>query len=137
MKAYLIDPIAKAITEVQNPDWEMDAMHTTIECQTYASVSLGAGVYLWVDDDGFLKDGLAVFRIGGRRIAGRGLMLGITPDGSNADCPVDLNQIEPLVEWTDLVGTGDFEGAGPTPYGYTMGTPVLRPRADLAERGGF
>ena len=30
-----------------------------------------------------------------------------------------------------------LKGAGPTPYGYTMGTPVLRPRADLAERGGF
>lgn len=128
MKAFLIDPVAKTITEAHDPKWDMDTMHKTIECRTYGAVRLGGDVYLWVDDDGFLEDGRAVFRIAGRPIAGRGLLLGVDVQGRNADCPVSRETIEKVVEWTDLVGTGDFEGAGPTEYGYSMGTPVLRPR---------
>ena len=39
--------------------------------------------------------------------------------------------IDPYTKTIEVI-EGDFEGAGPTPYGYTMGTPVLRPRDEVA-----
>jgi len=109
MKAYLIDPFEKAITEVNySGNWEDIA--PMIGCDYFTAVQLNDDEdTVFVDDEGLLKDQseMHYFRIKmepnyEQVIAGKGLVLGTNAEGES---------VEPLcnIEW--LEGVISFPGS--------------------------
>lgn len=146
MKAYLIDPAARTITEVEDPKWEYDAITIAIGARPIDVVGVGRD-QLIVDDEGFLKPGLAVFELRGHsrsytgspyRLCGKALWLGVNDhDGENTSPHHGIDWVRGLIQWTDLESTGDMEQGRELPGGdpdfpgtfvYVGGDPIVRPR---------
>lgn len=102
---YLIDPEAQLVSVVSVADFKDIQKH--LECDIFTTVrALGNGDTLYVDDmsliDGKPRE-FFMFEGYPSPIAGRGLLLGATPDGSDTDCETELIDAAMLVEWLERV----------------------------------
>lgn len=102
---YLIDPEAQLVSVVSVADFKDIQKH--FECDIFTTVrALSNGDTLYVDDMSLI-DGkpheFFMFEGYPSPIAGRGLLLGSTPDGADTDCETELIDAAMLVEWLERV----------------------------------
>lgn len=137
MRAVLIDPYPRTITQIDFGGTR-DDLHKVIGVQTATSVVIGPRDILWLADEGFSEAGRPVFQLGESTtpLAGRGLILGNSPDGEYHGTTVPLQKVMKTVHWTDYETTGKVHTGGVAPdedgefYGFVIrvGSPVLRKR---------
>lgn len=112
MKAILIDPSTKTVM-----DAEWDGVHKSIApligCEWYCTVRLASDLMLLVDDNGLLTNPNphGYFRIGNypQVLAGKGLLIGLQPDGSDADAPCSAAFIERYIRFIDNPEPAEIE----------------------------
>jgi hypothetical protein len=137
MRAILIDPYARTVTEVEH-DGTLEAMYATIPCDLVEAVRISEHDTLWIDEEGFLSPGRPVYRMGEnpQGLAGRGLIFGFTGSGDTVATKISLALVTANVHWTDLESSGDFypggvaEGGDGEQFDFIIrgGAPVLRKR---------
>ncbi|CAB4122576.1 hypothetical protein UFOVP28_16 [uncultured Caudovirales phage] len=104
MKAFLIDPFARSITEV-----DFDGNYKSI--YPFIGADLFTGAYPWengdmiyVDDEGLFKSDQAFFVANGYGpLAGKGLVLGTGANGDNAEPLTALADLN--VDWVVIDST--------------------------------
>lgn len=106
MKAILIDPVARTVTEVDADfagDYRQISAHLGREYFTAASSINRRGDVLFVDDDGLFKPDQQFFLWGGldSPLAGRGLILGSDSEGDTAPPWISLESVALAVRWID------------------------------------
>lgn len=135
MKALLINPYERSITEVEDPRWGYDPMLKALagpdrESATgLDSVALSSRLRLWVDDNGYTIEGLRVFRIDGydAPLCGMGLVLGLDAAGESVAPNLPVEALARFVRWTDDETTGQMtDGRQSSSYVYVMGEAILR-----------
>lgn len=102
MRAILIDPFAKAVTET---DFNGDYRHIyeLIKCQTFDVARVTPGNVIFVDDEGLYVPDQAFFEWQGYHepLAGRGLILGV--DRSNeVSTIIPLEVARSMVTWRNI-----------------------------------
>jgi hypothetical protein len=101
MKAFLIDPFAKVVTEVDyNGDYHQ--IYDFIKADLFDAVR--ANKYddtLFVDDEGLFKDDQAFFKwkTYGQPLAGRAVLLGTDNDGEPQDVQATLDEVVENILW--------------------------------------
>lgn len=102
MKAYLIDPFAKTITEVEySGDYRDIYKHIDADLFTTAMFNEFDDT-VFVDDEGLFKEGQEFFVVSGypQPLAGKGLVLGCNMDtGDSVEPSITLEQMKALVDW--------------------------------------
>lgn len=104
MKAYLIDPFTRTVTEVQRPEGEDMRRHLGpvdhVEAVAVAQVGFVV-LTLYVDDGGVYRDPQAWFRIGPfpEPIPGKALCLGTGPQGETLPAPLSAADLLSGITW--------------------------------------
>ena len=80
MKAFLIDPFKREITEVEH-NGDYTQIYELIECRTFDAVYLDDGDCIFVDDEGLFAAKRAMFKVGHSNLANKGLVLGSDKEG--------------------------------------------------------
>lgn len=124
MQAYLIDPQTWTITPVvipNRPD-RLKAIRQHLACDLITGISMASGDCVYVDDEGLLHGAVVdFFTLRGypQPLAGRGLVVGTTPDGDDASPRISLADLTSAVCFikrvTDihcLVRAADTPGTG-------------------------
>ncbi len=107
MKAIYIDPTTRTIKEIEC-NGDIHEMYRIMQVDLVTVVHVTAKDDLWLDDEGLLKtedqdyflwsdersEGLFVF-------AGKGLILGSTPQGETTDCKIGVEDVEHRLCWMD------------------------------------
>lgn len=135
MRAFLIDPDKREITEIQTSGTlgEMHRLLSRPGCRPNDDIN-AVGISpqrdtLWVDGEGLLKENVPIFRLRGypRPLAGRGLVLGCDEAGSNTDAsPMLGGVLRAVVEWTDLLTTGRLTPMIQAPHFIKIGDGILK-----------
>lgn len=108
MKAYLIDPFQKSISEVEySGNWE--DISKMINCDYFTVVNLNDdGDTVFVDDEGLLRDQtyMKYFRIRmepdfEQTIAGKGLVLGTDREGNSCAPICNIEWLEGVISFPD------------------------------------
>jgi hypothetical protein len=108
MKAFLIDPIAKTITEVEHKtegeDGGLHDIYRHIGCDLVDVVRLQDGDGIYVDDEGLLKSPSpdsfwAMPELYGEEAAwtGKGLVLGSDAKGDSTEPKITLDELKRIV----------------------------------------
>jgi hypothetical protein len=125
MRAILIDPTEKTVTEIDGDFANYKKINEAIGADLFTVVGLGKGETIYVDDEGLLtnppKD---LFRWKGyyAPLAGRGLILGTDDGGGTIATIIPLDVARANVDWLDDV---ELKGFDPIPDGARMNHPVL------------
>jgi len=115
MRALLIDPIARTITEVEHEDKYTD-IYRLIEAQPFDVMNIGDGESLFFDDEGLLKEPPPIdyFRFGddGHPISGKALVLGVNDEGDSIATKLTIAELQGMVQFLRLrfVGFEDISG---------------------------
>lgn len=143
MRAILIDPVAKTVSEVEyNGDYrQIDVLLSdkdnglNVDCFTVVSIDDDDDIF--VDDEGLLKDPkhFFVWKGYGQPLAGRGLILGHRGDGESIATTLKLDEVRDNVAFVKLsvAGFDTTEGVkiderlGPEPINYIRTVPVFGP----------
>lgn len=99
MKAYLIDPWAKTVSEVE-VDRSIDAIYAQIGVDCFCCVTISAGGdVLYVDDEGLFVEKQAFFSIitYPQPLAGKALCLGTDENGDSISPKIDLDTLAQCV----------------------------------------
>jgi hypothetical protein len=118
MRAIVINPFERAITEIDCAAG-LDDIYKAISHESKHKVDIITAINIvgdpfpetgFIDDEGMLKEGIPVFnfRQGSHPIAGKCIVFGVSPDGDNKDCTLTVEDYESMIQWTNLVTTGDF-----------------------------
>lgn len=95
MKAVLIDPYARTVTDIELPDDPpLSEFYRVIDCNLVELVQLGGGVALVIDEEGMLKDQVsdpsgndtvpqAYFRVDDIALAGRVVLVKLDEDADS------------------------------------------------------
>tara|TARA_R110000772_G_scaffold30806_5_gene76493 strand:+ start:3364 stop:3702 length:339 start_codon:yes stop_codon:yes gene_type:complete len=111
MKAILVNPFLRTITEVEMTDnyqeiyTQLSTDEITVGCFTTGWRCANDDI-LYVDDEGLFKKGWPLFDVGrgdGSLLAGKGLIQGDDGEGGAADVKSTVAEITELVRWTDWV----------------------------------
>jgi hypothetical protein len=108
MKAFLIDPKAQSITEVDYSG-DYNDIYRLIEADVFDVVRLyPSGDGAFIDDEGLLKESefFWAHRNYPQLIAGRGLVLGVDADGESASPSVTLQQLHDDIAFADIETIG-------------------------------
>lgn len=100
MQAILIDPFTETIEAVDySGDWR--DISTLLGCDLFATVYIDDEDTLYIDDEGLYVEDQRYFKWKGypQPLAGRGLVLGCTPDGDSTDSYKTVSEIQDMVEW--------------------------------------
>ena len=116
MKAYIIDPEARSISEV---DWDegYKSIYTRLGCELFDCVEIDPVTMdsVYVDDEGLFKNPTRFFQISGPHfisspLAGKGLVLGYDVNTGESEAPkLSLEAVEALVTWVALEDIPAFE----------------------------
>ena len=100
MRALLIDPKERSVTEVQNNGALSDTTRL-LECETPTNLGwLAEGDTLWIDDEGMRKNPRHFFTVrGGCQIAGKGLVIGIDAEGNDCDAAITVADLLPQLKF--------------------------------------
>jgi hypothetical protein len=113
MRAYLINPFKRTITEVDYPgDGEPDTIYKMLSTPEHEVTVFdcarindrGDGIY--VDDEGLFKELTSFFHVSGYHtpLCGCGLVLGTDAEGNSAPPTVTLDWLRDNVHMLQLVG---------------------------------
>lgn len=100
MQAILIDPFTETIEVVDySGDWR--DISTLLGCDLFATVYIDDEDTLYIDDEGLYVEDQRYFKWEGypQPLAGRGLVLGCTPDGDSTDSSKTVSEIQDMVTW--------------------------------------
>jgi len=93
LRAILIDPVEKTITEIETTG-EYQELLSILDIQIIDIVRLNATESLWVNDEGLLKDPedqtFFMLKYYPQPIEGRGLILGNDEEGENVSTTVPV-----------------------------------------------
>lgn len=138
MRAFLIDPAAKAVTRLDNDkDWPLAAIQAAIGTDAISGAPLNPGVRggdrVWVDDNGFLSPGSAVYFVGeyAMPLAGKGLVLGLDQIGENRGPDISHEELQAVVQFTNLETSGELTPMFQTAHGFHIGLPICKPHRDF------
>lgn len=118
MKAYLIDPFARTITEVGTTG-KLQSIYDLTHTDTITTVGLGHGRtqdVIYLDDEGLYVEDQRFFMLEGygQPLAGRGLVLGTDQEGDSTSPSLSLSQVKGLITWArpdlKLAGFENMEG---------------------------
>lgn len=118
MRAILIDPEAKTITEVDY-DGNYKSIYKLIGCQTFTVVGINDNESIFVDDEGLLNNPEFFFMWRGyhQPLAGKGLILGVDDEGESVETKLTLDYVVDHVTFPEL----SFQGFDPIPEGAVTG----------------
>lgn len=109
MKAIYIDPTTRTIEQIDCKGDIYD-MYRLLEINCVTVVHVTAKDDLWLDDEGLLKQGDQDYFLWAHEdgaeaglyvYAGKGLILGHTPDGDTADCCMSIEAVQHRLRWLD------------------------------------
>jgi hypothetical protein len=92
MKAILIDPFTRSITEVEY-DGDYTKIYSLIDCDTFTLAPINhRGDGIFVDDEGLFKPGQEFFKHANypQPLAGKGMILGCDEEGDSTEPTVSL-----------------------------------------------
>ena len=102
MKAYLIDPVDKLVSQITIGDG-FEEIQEHLKCDLFTvACTLDNDDTLYVDDVGLIsgkQQEFFMFQPYPSPLAGRGLLLGAKPDGSSADCQTELLDCAMMGSW--------------------------------------
>ena len=108
VRGILIDPEAKTITEVEHDPRKFTQIYELLttslhKVETFDIVQLTPANALYVDDDGLSKTPQVFFRVEGypQPLAGRGLILGVDPEGNTVGATLPLDVVKARVTFYD------------------------------------
>lgn len=118
MRAILIDPFEKTVTEVEHNGnyrhiYELIS-HETMPVETYTAVGLNdERDAVFVDDEGLLKDDppcthFFLWKGYGQPLAGKGLILGCNDEGDSVEPTITLAQARAMVTFRDDIVLDHF-----------------------------
>lgn len=125
MKAYLIDPVAKTITEVEHED-NYKHIYTLLSGPNAAGAEVAVDLFtvvniegddaIFIDDEGLLKADQAFFKFADfhQPLAGRGLVLGTNDEGDSTSPKCTIDWLRERISWMTA------EEAGPPNPGFTI-----------------
>lgn len=103
MRAILIDPVNKTVSEVEhNGDYRDIYRH--IECDCFTVVGIDDVDSVFIDDEGLLKDEPGpFFALKGypQPLAGKGLILGCDEDGETIAARMSLDEARAMVSFPE------------------------------------
>ena len=106
MRAYLIDPFARTITEVDY-DGNYRSIYPLIEAECFEAVSFGEkDDAVFVNEEGLINGKpQEYFQIKGTPtpLAGKGLVLGCDAEGDSCSPTIMLEALTALVEWVSFI----------------------------------
>lgn len=143
IRAIIIDPFAKTITEQQVPAGDGSAYEAIVAAifpkdrfpqgddAGFASVNVDGVNTLYVDDIGLMRDWekQAFFGWGGHTLAGTGIVVGTDVAGESVDCSLPLGLVLRDVRWLDA-----REVRVPAPTLTTVGDDGV-PRTEYLDQG--
>jgi hypothetical protein len=102
MKAYLIDPKERSITQVEHDDSDYKNISRAIDCDYFATIDINEhGDTIYVDDEGLLiQDVKYMFCLDGNPnniYAGKGLVLGTDEEGESCEPTITLDDVKKRV----------------------------------------
>ncbi len=142
MRAIIINPWHRTVTEIEGPYGHLVGMYQGLsepgvhEAKDIDRVRISQRDCIWVDGEGYMKEGLPIWRLSGYEpvLAGRGLLLGLDEAGENISPGVVAEFMTQFIHWSDEETTGEL---GPTTEGeqdgftvVTVGGAILRPRGE-------
>jgi hypothetical protein len=101
MKAYLIDPFARTVSEVEH-DGTLASVYRLLGCSTIdAARPSGTDDVIYVDDEGLFREEQATFfcKSYPHGLAGKGLWVGTTPAGDDATPRATVAHVRALILW--------------------------------------
>lgn len=109
MKAFLIDPDERSVTEV---DYSGDyrQIYTLIGAECFTAAEFNEfGDVVYVDDEGLMKGPTSFFIIEGypQPLAGKGLVIGTDEEGDSQAPSTDLEWLQSNVDFGAPVKAGD------------------------------
>lgn len=109
MRAILIDPVAKTVTEVDHKDDYRD-IYRLIEAEPFTVLEVGPGDWLFLDDEGLYRPGQKFFRWKDypQPLAGKGLLLGGDEEGDSVDTQRTIEWVQEHVGFLDDVFVAGF-----------------------------
>lgn len=122
MRAILIDPTTKTISEVEhNGDYK--EIYNLIECSTFEAVSIVNNNTIYVDEEGLLDEEPGPFFQweAYQPIPGKGLILATDEEGNSIGTTLELDFVRAKVTWPDI----EFEGFDPIPEGSKIDHPIF------------
>lgn len=108
MRAILIDPFTRDITEVEYTG-DIGCIYEHIQANCFDAARFdNKGDAVYVDDEGLLKEPTHFFQIAGypQPLAGRGLVLGVDREGESVSPTVSLDWVR--ANTTFMVKAGPF-----------------------------
>ncbi len=92
MKAFLIDPFEKSISEVDYSGDYKD-IYKLINAELFDVVYIDGNNCIYVDDEGLFKNEQAFFQVGYAMLAGYGLVLGTDDKGESISPDISLKNL--------------------------------------------
>ena len=118
MKAILIDPRDRTVTEVERPGKSYKEINALIGADLFDVVRLGNGHVIYVDDEGLIngrinRDGCYMLKSTAQRhsclLVGPGLVCGTTVDGDKAP-GLTVEQVRSMIDWVQAIQDGRVYG---------------------------
>lgn len=108
MYGYLVDPIKKAVTQVEYHD----NLNELTDCQICTAVRItGAGDYIFIDDEGLFVEDQKFFYIVREdlnlsksvMLAGKGLVLATDEEGESISPTITLEKLKKRIFWANPI----------------------------------
>lgn len=108
MKAYLIDPDARSINEVDvDKSLGLEAYYRLLDCDMIEAAAFNEhGDVAYVDEEGLLKTQTKFFQIAGypQPLAGKGLVVGTDQEGETVEPKTTLGWLKSNVIFLQRIG---------------------------------
>lgn len=119
MRAYLIDPALKTVTEIEH-NGNYKQIYEFIEAPLFTVLNINdQGDAVYIDDEGLLNNPRYFFILNGynQPLAGKGLVLGVDSEGDSCDPQITLDELKSrisfaeleIIGWTDTIERDDVE----------------------------
>lgn len=106
---FFIDAKNRTITEVQDSP-NLATYYRLIGCSLIDAVQLPTGDFVYVDDEGLLKNPAHFFAIDGHILAGNGVVVGMGAEGDDSEPVVDLSSLKRSIRFLNSIQVGAMIG---------------------------
>lgn len=109
MKAFLIDPKAQRITEVEY-DGDYRSIYKSLDCVRFDVVEINAEKdCVFIDDEGLMSEDAYFFGVQGfpNPLAGKGLVLGTDDEGDSIEPTIGMEDLLDIVSFGVLMKMSD------------------------------
>jgi hypothetical protein len=105
MKAYLIDPFKREVTQVEYSG-DYKEIYKLLDCTCFDVVTINSeSDSVFVDDDGHYADKKALFCVTGNagsvNLVNKGLVLGTNEEGDSVEPTIFMDDLEDMISWPD------------------------------------